>query len=162
MADQYNVYDTPSASLEQRSRPGEISAGIIEQLRGTGGWVRFISILLFILTGLTIISGLIFGTAGMLGGMEEFGPMDGKVAGVAMAVTYLVLAIIYFFFGLTLFNYASAINRSVVSNHSDDVELAITHQRRFWRLLGVVVLIALILTVVIIVVAMGLGLAAAL
>ncbi len=68
-----------------------------------------------------------------------------------------LIAALYFFLGLYLFKYATAIKRSVASNHSDDVELAVTHQRRFWRLFGIMALIFLILSAVAIVLIVVLG-----
>lgn len=161
MANQHNIYDTPSASLENRGRPGAIPIGIIEQLSATGGWVRFIAVLFFIGAGLTVIFGLVFGLAGVFTGMEGLRGMDSFATSLGAGVMNILIAALYFFLGLYLFKYAFAIKRSVASNHSDDVELAITYQRRFWRLSGIMALIGLSVFAVAIVLTVVLGFVAA-
>ena len=148
MADQhYNVYDAPRSPLEGGGRAGEISVGIIEQLRGTGGWVRFISILLFIFAALTLLGGIFTIGAGMYFSSEQYEMMGGGPASAALIGVNLVSTAVYLFLGIYLFRYASAIKRSITTNDSDDVELAMSHQRFFWRLFGILALIFVILVV---------------
>ena len=158
MADQqHNVYDTPRSPLESGGSAGEISVGIIEHLRGTGPWVRFLSILLFVSTLLMVLGGIAIALAGILGGGEEFG---GAAIAIGMGGSYLLFALVYLFLGIYLFKYASAIKRCVASASSADVEDAISQQRSFWKLAGIMALIVVVLMVVFMAGAIVLGIAA--
>lgn len=162
MADQHNVYDTPRSPLEGGGRAGQVSSGVIEHLRGTGGWVRFMSILFFLGTALMAIFGAVIAAIGIFGGGgEAFAEMGGAMGGVVMGGVYLVSAVLYLFPGIYLFKYASAIKRCVTSATSDDVELAIAQQRYFWRFVGVLTLVFMVLAVGGVAVAMVVGFAAA-
>ena len=135
MAEQpHNVYDTPRSPLEARGPAGEISVGIIEQLRGTGPWVRFLSILFFVAAAFMVLGTLGISVAAIMSGGDDFG---GVAMAVGIGVSYILFAFLYIVLGAYLFKYSSAIKRCVASASSDDVENAISQQRKFWKLAGI-------------------------
>ena len=159
MADQqHNVYDTPRSPLESSGRPvGEVSVGILEQLRGTGPWVQFMSILFFVAAVLMVLGTLGIGVVGMMSGGDEFG---GVAMAVGIGVSYILVAFLYLALGVYLFKYASAIKRCVASADADDVEQAISQQRTFWKLAGIMALVMVVLMILFMVAAVVVGIMA--
>lgn len=159
MADQqHNVYDTPRSPLEASGgAPGEISVGILEQLRGTGPWVRFMSILFFVAAVFMVLGTLGIGVAGMMSGGEEVG---GLAMALGIGVSYILFAALYLALGVYLFKYASAIKRCVASAKTDDVEQAISQQRTFWKLAGIMALVMVVLMILFLVAAVVIGIMA--
>lgn len=133
-----NPYAAPMAELERIGRAASgTTEGILTQLRGTRGWVRFISILFLLLALMTLL-----GAVGMVIGSATLGM--GRFA-YAIAGLYVIAAGFYVVLGLYLFRYASAIGRALASGSADDVEQALGLQRRFWRIASILGLVACVL-----------------
>lgn len=60
---------------------------------------------------------------------------------MAMGVVYLLMALIYFFPALYLWQYASAIGRLLISEEAADLEEALHRQKAFWKFLGILAVI---------------------
>lgn len=121
------------APSEQR-----ITGEMIEALRGTKGWVLLFGVLSFIGAGFMVLGGvgMILGSAFMgATGAPRGGPPPAAMA--TIGAVYLVLAAVYIFPGWLLIKYSSAIGRLVRSGQARDMEDALHQQRRFWRFLGV-------------------------
>ena len=141
MPDKSNVYAAPKAPLTGGGAPGDISEGILENLRRTRPWVLLIAVLLFIGAVFTVIAAISMAVVGTIGGQQAGLP---AAMGIGMGVGYLVSGVIYLFLGIYL------VKRSGLSASSADVEEAIGHQRSFWRLTGILALFAILFMVAII------------
>lgn len=108
----------------------------IENLRGTVPWMKFVSILGFITSGILIIVafyGLITGSFYEEAGMTHF---------------YFSISIIMaIFIGLPnvfLYKYATGLEKFYNSNDYTTLEKAIKTQKTYWTLMGIIVLISFI------------------
>ena len=116
----------------------QVSSLVIEKLAGTQGWVRFFSVLGFIVFGLIMLGAV---GALFLGGM-----------GVLLSLVYIVMGTLYFFPTLKLSQYASRIARLRATRSEHDLVAALEAQRSFWAFVGIVTLVVLCLYLVIFVV----------
>lgn len=127
------------------SRSESVTPAMLEALRSTGPWVRFLSILAFVGAGFMILVGaLVIGVGLVAGGDEE---MSGGLFAV-MGLIYLVGAVLYIVGALHLFRYAGAIRRAV--RHPVDLsamEAALVHQKSFWKFSGIMAIIMLVVYV---------------
>jgi hypothetical protein len=130
-----------------------------QYLNQTGPWVRFMSILLFIGSGLMLLASaslVMLGLTGMsaFGGPFGAGSRAGGVSLVLLGPMYLAMAIlIYIVPGVFLFRYASAIKQLRADGSSSTLEDALRQQRSFWRYLGILTLIMLIIAALVTIVA---------
>jgi hypothetical protein len=122
---------------------GTIPPGVVETLRRTKGWVRFLAILGFVAAGLTLVMGLVFGGLG-LAGSSAFAETEASmpVPPAAMFFGYAVLmcfiGVIYIFPSWRLLRYAGAIARLEAVRDGASLESALEQQRAFWRLVGII------------------------
>ena len=120
------------------SSPKGVSSLVIEKLAGTQVWVRFFSVLGFIIFGLIMLVAV---AALFLGSM-----------GVLISFIYIVMGTLYFFPTLKLSQYASRIARLRATRSEHDLVAALEAQRSFWAFVGIVTLVVLCLYLVIFVV----------
>ena len=94
---------------------GAVTPAMLEWLRQTRPWVRFLSIMGFLAALLMVCLGLFMGFAGSMAGMfgDKFGQSFPPAIGIGIAALYIVIAIIYLFPCTYLFRYASAITRAL-------------------------------------------------
>ena len=120
-----------------------VTPGMIEALKKTKPWVRFLSILGFILAGLMVLVALgmlVFGLYQMTQGPGVGAWMAG------MSVLYLLLGILYLFPSRYLYQYASAIGAALDAKYkSGPVEQALGYQKSFWKFAGIMALVMLLL-----------------
>ena len=104
----------------------------IHELSKCKGWVRFISVLCFILFGIFIL-----GFIGILSMLSRMGGTAGL-----MLIMYLVFIVVSFFLAFRLTGYANAIGRLLQSRNPVDLETAMIQQMRFWRLYGILMIVS--------------------
>ena len=117
---------------------GRITPVMLENLRATKPWVRLLSIVGFVGSTLLLMAALVLPLVGAL--TNELG---GAAAGVAMGGAYLLIGCLYFFPSLFLFRYANAIRSLLINSDERSMELALSHQKSFWRLVGIATLVLL-------------------
>ena len=142
-----DAYAPPQSDVADHTvKLGEITDEMVSALRGTKGWVLLFGILMFIGAAFMVIGGLgmIFGGAMMGAGAN--GVPQGMFAG--MGVVYLVMAVLYVFPALYLVKYSSAIGRLVSDGRAADMEEALHQQRKFWKFVGVLMLIVMVFAVI--------------
>lgn len=127
-----------------------VSEGMLEALRATRPWVKFLSILGFILCALMALAGLAFvgGAGSKAGPMAAFGP--------AIGVFYLLFVLLYFFPCLYLLRYANAIAR-IPADGQRAMEEALVKQKSFWKFVGILTAVVLVLELLFIVGGVFLG-----
>ena len=140
------VQPTPQRKTSGNRASGNSNAvpvAVISALAGTQGWVRFFSVLGFIIFGLIALAAL---------GMLFLGSW-----GVFASLIYMVLAGLYFFPTLKLSQYASRIASLRHTQSERDLVAALEAQRSFWTFIGIVTAIVLGLYVLLIVIGMAIG-----
>ena len=128
-----------------------------QYLDQTRPWVRFMSIVIFVMAGLMVLLGLVMLLIGIFGGLAArngggLGMLGSAIGGV-MALLYLALACVYIAPGLYLSRYANAIKLLKANCTAGGLEDALKHQKSFWRFVGILTAIGLAVGVV------GVGLA---
>ncbi|MGB0993280.1 MAG: hypothetical protein ACPG32_12545 [Akkermansiaceae bacterium] len=136
-----DLYQTPSSdpSVECRTKR-EVSSVVIEHLRCTRPWVKFCSLAGFI-TALFI---LVVAAITVMKMLNHYPPMKCYLLGAF----YIVLAVLFTLPSLLLSKYERTITRLLISERTEDLEQAISHQRTFWKQMGLIILIILILFLV--------------
>lgn len=136
---------------------GVVSPGVVEVLRRTKGWVRFLAVLGFVGAGLSLLMAVVFAALGLTGG----GAFQETPAPVAISIGYAVVlgaaALVYVFPSLRLLRYAGAIARLEVGRDAAALQTALDQQRAFWRLVGLIAIATLVLYALGIAAAIGLG-----
>ena len=143
-----NHYAPPRANVDDVTPSGQnITGEMIEAIRGTKPWVLLVGILSLIGAGFMVLGGvgILFGSAFMGAAGGEGVPQPGMLIG--MGVGYIIFAIIYIFPGLFLIRYSSAIGRLLSSGQAQDMEDALNQQRKFWRLIGILVVVMMVIMV---------------
>jgi hypothetical protein len=150
----------PSAADPSLQSQGTVTPAMVQSLRATKPWIRFCSILGFIITGFVFLAALMMGAGGgmMASSMPDSGtgiPMGGLYA--ALAVAYVLMGFLYLFPSLKLWKYGNRIVDLMSSHSVQDLEAALDAQRSFWKLVGIMVavFIALYILVIGVVVVVG-------
>ena len=120
----------------QPPRPTEVVLNdrVLELLRQTKPWVRFLSVMGFIICGLMLLTGLGTGLTGVSTGRPEM---------IGMGILYPIMSILYIFPSLFLFRYASCIGDFLISRRGGAFEGAIEAQKSFWKFVGILMLVML-------------------
>ncbi len=109
---------------------------MIEHLRATKPWVRFMSIIMFISVGFMFLAGLIM--------MFMPSPMGGRMPGMgAIGILYFVLGGLYLAPAYFLYQFASAIQNLLQGGGDVAMETALGSQKSFWRFVGILTLVIL-------------------
>jgi hypothetical protein len=115
---------------------GQVTPAVLDAMRQTRPWVLFLGILGFIGAGFMVLGGLAMLVAGSAMGGAEVG---------AVAALYIVLAVVYIFPSLYLYRYASSIKMLLTGYGVHALEEALTHQKSFWKLVGIVTAVSMVL-----------------
>jgi len=138
-----------------------ITPRMIDCLRQTKPWVRFLSILGFIGVVFMLVAGLVMIAVGAVGARfaREFG---GGVGAALLGLLYILMAVLYVFPSVFLFRYASAIARMTLGHPAEAMETALAAQKSFWKFVGVLMMVMLGLYAVILVVVIAVAVVGAL
>lgn len=119
-----------------------LTPGMLEALRKTKPWVRFLSIIGFLCVVLMVVIGIGVAVAGAFFGGNQGKPgFEGPFL-IGMSLLYVLLGILYIFPSLYLFRYASAIGEALAApSKSAAVENALRQQKSFWKFAGIMTLI---------------------
>jgi hypothetical protein len=143
---------------DQPPLPPAITPSMMESLKGTKPWVRFLSILGFIGTGFLVLIGLfsLLG-AGFLGSLGNT-PL-GALPMVLIGSLYLILGFLYMIPTLYLFRYADGIQKALTRDVVGGLEYALKNQKSFWTFVGILAMIVLIIQVLALLVLIIVGVA---
>ncbi len=157
-----NPYAAPTATA-QGTALGVVPVPVIAELTGTKPWVRLISILMWIMCALFLLSivvNLIIGVVSASAMAEKGKGGLGFGMLVSMMVFFGITAMLIVYPTLKLSNYASSISRLAESKSFTDLTTALAEQRRFWKFYGIITLIYLtfaVLFLLLMVAGIGIG-----
>ncbi|NOZ13167.1 MAG: hypothetical protein GXO69_05900 [Acidobacteria bacterium] len=125
-------------------KPPALTETMIESVKGIGPWARFLSVMGFISVAFMLI-----GAAFMLG-IGLFANNLGRSAMpngmmIAMAVLYVIIAILYIFPSIYLWNTAAAVVRMKKGDIVAGMETALAKQKSFWKFVGIMVISLLVI-----------------
>jgi len=140
----------PSVPIAARPSGGApphdlLTAGMIDSLRKTKPWVRFLSILGFVAAGFMIVAGVGVSIFGLVATGDSSGPFSGALM-VGLGLVYVLFSLFYIIPSRYLSRYAKAINTAMVStSKTAAVEEALRYQKSFWKFVGIMMLVMLVL-----------------
>lgn len=140
-----NLYqDSLERKVFQEGAQGlEVNSNAQSWLYSAKGWVRFLSVLGFISFALMLIGTLI---GLMIPGAGLVGPMGGRE--IIFVLLFGAMTVITFMLSLRLTKFANAIGRLQITRQAVEFELAMIEQMKFWRLLGILIIIWLVLVLI--------------
>ena len=132
--------------MEEQIQPDEektdsdaiLSRFAIETLNKTVPWIKFLSIMGFILCGFMVIFALVLLLSGGI-----YGKTYGAGMGSSVFLVYLVLAIVIYFPNSYLYHYAGNLRKFFNSKDASTLETAFKLQKQYWMFMGVLVIIYL-------------------
>lgn len=106
-----------------------LSQQAIDNLKKTIPWMKYFSILGFVLCGLMVLAALVMliGISSVMGALTAFA-----------GVFYLLIALLMFFVNKYLFDYANGLKTYLHSKNVVDLDVAFDMQRKFWKLIGII------------------------
>jgi uncharacterized protein DUF5362 len=132
-----------------------VTPAMLEALRKTKPWVRFLSILGFLGSAVMVLVGIGLAIFGMVAGGGSDNPM-GPVAMAGIGLLYVLLALLYIIPSRYLFRYASAIKRALDSpSKTQPIEEALGYQKSFWKFCGILMLIMILLYIPLVIAAVA-------
>lgn len=140
-----------SGQLDAEMHGGGVSPTAISHLSKTKPWVQLIGILaiigavLMVGFALIVMAGGGIATAAMQSSRGEAFPSE---MFILMGAIYLVMGIVYLWLGIKLIGYGSAIGSLRTSRSVQHLELALDHQRSFWKTIGILTLIGIVVFVI--------------
>jgi hypothetical protein len=143
-----NPYQAPQVQSAFATPPGgEINPMVLEALRGTKGWVRFMAVLGFIGCAFMLLAAFaLFVTPSVA---------RSSGLGAGMGLFYLIITGVYFFLALRLNQYASRIGQFLLAPDGARLVGALDAQRSFWKCLGIMTIIVIAIYILLIVVVIG-------
>lgn len=121
----------------------KVTEQMINHMRSTKLWTKFLSIMGFIMAGFMVIMGTFIIFAGNL-----FTKGASPSLTIFMGIFYVLCSIFYIIPSLYLFKFASALNRFLSDRKDGEMEAAISYQKSFWKFCGILCLIGMIIAIV--------------
>ncbi|MGD0168395.1 MAG: DUF5362 family protein [Smithella sp.] len=126
---------------------------MINSMRPTKMWTKFLSIMGFIVSGFIVLIGTFVFLAGIL-----FPQVQGAKIPPVAGLIYMLFSIFYIIPSVYLFKYSSALDRFLCDKMESELESALSYQKSFWKFTGIVCVIGIIFAVVGIVAAIAIPL----
>ncbi len=145
-----DAYNPPKAELQDRygSLRGQVSVGILEQLRRSKPWVRLFSIVGIISSLLPILAGVVMVMGGLIGGSNAMAAgLPGNLM-LGMGLAYIFFGLLSMIAFVKLFSYASAITKATNAADAAEVETALRKLSSFWKYAGILLLITMVISLV--------------
>lgn len=124
----------------------EIDTQVRQQLNDAGKWSRFISIVMFVASGLILLFGIIGGAAlnsvfDRLGsGYSVLGDFDGGIFIVIVALGAIVLAVVYYF----LFDFSNKVKTALISESTSEFNKGLKSLKTFFIITTIFAIISLL------------------
>ena len=131
-------------------------------LSSTASWAKFLAIMGFIACGLIVLMGIFAGSlferySSRSEGFDRDGMIGARGFGAVAAVFYILLAVLYFFPCLFLFNFASKMKSALLSNDQDILNTSFQNLKKTFRYVGVLTIIVIAFYIIILMLALVAG-----
>jgi len=154
MSSEVNPYQSPEnppVPIKPLAGQGMITETMLVYLKDASPWLRFIGILGFVSSGMTVLTGLsLFAVVPLLGRvfseMSELGSY-GAAAGFAFSGTMMVYClgggVLMFFLSLFAYRFGEKIKSYLRTGAEGDLEMAFKNNKNLWKFLGILCIISL-------------------
>ncbi|WP_299391588.1 DUF5362 family protein [uncultured Gelidibacter sp.] len=130
---------------------------VVGFLKETSSWTYFLSILGFIGIGLMVLFGAFFSVVmGLMPGGNPYESMGMNMS--YFGLIYVVMAFVYFFPVLYLFNFSRKMKSALATNNTDDLTAAFSNLKSHYKYLGIFIIAIISLYILIFVGALFTGL----
>ncbi|MFK7946384.1 MAG: hypothetical protein AB8G11_02250 [Saprospiraceae bacterium] len=129
-----------------------VTGAIRGYLETTAKWGRFLSIVGFIMTGLSLLS--VFGMGAAFSEIENLMGVDFSVGVTFIITLYLIFLALLFFPCLFLYNFSTSTLRSLQNEEQIDFERAFHNLKRLYQFIGILIAIFLAFYLLIILIAL--------
>jgi hypothetical protein len=133
--------------LQMSATDLKITSEMKQMLITAGKWSRFLAIVMYILSGLIFIGAISMLMIGMRFGVGS--------QLMIMSLVYIGMGTLYIFFGLYMFRFGKNAISGMERNRQGDFAYSIESLRNFFRLSGIMTIVAVALYLIIIVVGFG-------
>ena len=111
-------------------------------------WAKFLAIIGFIVCGLIVMLGIFAGSifqnlSSRYEGFSRNGEINTRGIGAVATVVYILIALLYFFPCLFLFNFASKMKTALISNDQDKLNGSFQNLKKTFRYMGVLTIVIL-------------------
>lgn len=154
-----NPYAAP-VSRQVAVSGGEVSVRTVGLLRGTRGWVMLMAVIGAIGSAMMVLGALaMLLLGGAMGAAGAGAGIPGMPAGMmgGIAVIYLVMAGLYVYPVVKLFQFCGAVQSLSRTRAQSDLERALNAQRVFWKFIGIMMLAGIVIYVIAIAALVGTG-----
>lgn len=127
-----------------------VDQGALAEIQGMKPWLRFISILGFVGSGICLLGAL------ALIGLAAFVPNKPPVLMAGLSILYFFIAVLYLFPSLRLHHAANAAGAVLTNPSSEALTEFLGHHRKLWKLIGIFSIATIILYFVVIIAAIAL------
>lgn len=119
----------------------QVSEGTKAHFLETAKWAKFLAIVGFVGLGLMVLVALF-----MLVGINSFisslgAPIPANFGGIGLI--YIVMAVLYFFPTLYLFNFATKMKKAVLANDNNNFSLSVENLKSMFKFLGIFTIVIL-------------------
>ena len=154
MSDAVNPYQSPETAavpVRPLTDAGTLTETMLIYLKEASPWLRFVGILGFISSGLTVLWGtsffafipLIRNAWDEVPGFEQFSAIMGAAFGGSMAVFSTGIGALCFFLSLFVYRFGEKIRIYLRTGMDQQLELAFKNNKSLWKLLGILCIIQL-------------------
>jgi len=152
-----NPYAAPVTRHAAVVSGGEVGVRTVGLLRGTRPWVMLMAVIGAIGSGMMLLGALAMLLMG--GAMGAGAGIPGMPAGMmgGIAVIYLVMAGVYVYPVVKLFQFCGAVTALSRTRSQSDLERALNAQRVFWKFIGIMMLVGIVVYVIAIAALVGTG-----
>ena len=118
-------------------------------LAETARWQKLLGVVMMVFTVLIALIGIFFIVAGSafgdaMEGLDLFGGgMAGGIAGAALGIVYILMAVLYYFFARYLLRSAKALKAYGVSDDEADLTEGLKNNKSYFKLNGILLIISL-------------------
>jgi hypothetical protein len=120
----------------------------IGYLSETARWAKFLSIVGFVVCGLMVIFSLFFSsimsTISKIGsGNDSFSASTMAIGNYAFSIVYIIIALLYFFPCLYLFNFSSKMQTALRNNDQLNLNAALGNLKSCFKFVGILTIVVL-------------------
>lgn len=114
-----------------------------QYLKETAKWARFLAIVGFVMTGMIVLAAIFAGS--IMSTLSATSPSFGFFPSAGITFTYLIVAGLYFFPCLFLFQSSQKLTQALQDGNSEELTLALEKMKNFFRFVGIMTLVVIAL-----------------
>jgi len=145
MSDYENPYQSPETPIipeTSQSSGVSMTETILKHLYEASPWLRFVGIMGYIGSGITVLSGIIFAFGTFLAS-SFLGDGLGDFPSWIFVLIYIPLGVLFFFPSHFTFNFGKKLRNYQFSSSIEDLELAFKNNKSLWKFNGIITIIYL-------------------